>query len=390
MAMNDLSIEQVSSILNAVYGQATGDVNLANVNTSDFTSVATVTLKTGYDTVSNSISQVLGRTIFSVRPYQAKFKGLEATSQRWGNHTRKLTVVDGHAENNPEYTLVDGTNYSPFVVNKPEILQTNFYGQTTFMRSVTIYDNQLDVAFQGPDQFASFITMVMTNMSDLLEQSREILARGALANFIAGKSAAANGVIHLVSEYNTVAGLTTPLTSQTVRQPDNFVPFMKWAYGRIKTLAQLMAERSHAYHINVSGKEVARHTPADRLKLYMLAGDMNDVEASVLSSVYNDEYLKLADHESVAYWQALNTPGSVIATPTYMDATGALVTPQSPVTVGNILGVMFDDEAIGVNFFDQTTTTDRNGRHRFTNWNFFENQRYWNDFTENGLILCLD
>ena len=62
MAMNDLSIEQVSSILNAVYGQATGDIALANVNTSDFTSVATVTLKTGYDTVSNSISQVLGRT----------------------------------------------------------------------------------------------------------------------------------------------------------------------------------------------------------------------------------------------------------------------------------------------------------------------------------------
>lgn len=388
MAMNDLSIEQVSSILNAVYGQATGDIALANVNTSDFTSVATVTLKTGYDTVSNSISQVLGRTIFSVRPYQAKFKGLEATSQRWGNHTRKLTVVDGQAENNPEYTLIDGTTYSPFVVNKPEILQTNFYGQTTYMRSVTIYDNQLDVAFQGPDQFASFITMVMTNMSDLLEQSREILARGALANYIAGKSAATNGVIHLVTEYNAVAG--TSLTSTTVRQPANFVPFMKWVYGRLKTLAQLMSERSHAYHINVSGKEVARHTPADRLKLYMLAGDMNDVEASVLSSVYNDEYLKLADHESVSYWQALNSPSSIIATPTYMDTTGALTTPLSPVTVNNILGVMFDEEAIGVNFFDQTTTTDRNGRHRFTNWNFFEGQRYWNDFTENGLILCLD
>lgn len=388
MAMNDLSIEQVSSILNAVYSQATGDAALANVNTSDFTSVATTTLKTGYDTVSNSISQVLGRTIFSVRPYQAKFKGLEATSQRWGNHTRKLTVVDGQAENNPEYSLTDGQTYSPFVVNKPETLQTNFYGQSTYMRTVTIYDNQLDVAFQGPEQFASFVTMVMTNMSDLLEQSREILARGALANFIAGKSAASNGVIHLVTEYNAVAG--TSLTAQTVRQPANFVPFMKWAYGRIKTLAQLMAERSHEFHINVTGKEVARHTPADRLKLYMLAGDINDVEASVLSSVYNDEYLRLADHESVSYWQALDTPSGILATPTYMQADGTLVTASAPVAVNNVLGVMFDDEAIGVNFFDQTTTTDRNGRHRFTNWNFFENQRYWNDFTENGLVLCLD
>lgn len=388
MAMNDLSIEQVSSILNAIYSQATGDIALANVNTSDFTSVATTTLKTGYDTVSSSISQVLGRTIFSVRPYQAKFKGLEATSQRWGNHTRKLTVVDGQAENNPEYTLIDGTTYSPFVVNKPEILQTNFYGQTTFMRSVTIYDNQLDVAFQDAGQFASFISMVMTNMSDLLENSRELLARGALANFMTGKSAANNGVIHLVTEYNAVAG--TSLTSTTVRQPANFVPFMKWAYGRIKTLAQLMSERTHAYHINVSGSEVARHTPADKLKLYLYASDINDVEASVLSSVYNDEYLKIADHETVSFWQALQSPDSITATPTYMDTTGALTTPLSSVSLTNVLGVMFDEEAIGVNFFDQTTTTDRNGRHRFTNWNFFENQRYWNDFTENGLVLLLN
>lgn len=388
MAMNDLSVEQVSSILNAIYSQATGDIALSNVNTSDFTSVATTTLKTGYDTVSSSISQVLGRTIFSVRPYQAKFKGLEATSQRWGNHTRKLTVVDGQAENNPEYTLIDGTTYSPFVVNKPEILQTNFYGQTTFMRSVTIYDNQLDVAFQDANQFGSFISMVMTNMSDLLENSRELLARGALANFITGKSAASNGIIHLVTEYNAVAG--TSLTSTTVRQPANFVPFMKWAYGRIKTLAQLMSERTHAYHINVSGSEVARHTPADKLKLYLYASDINDVEASVLSSVYNDEYLKIADHETVSFWQALQSPDSITATPTYMDTTGALTTPLSSVSLTNVLGVMFDEEAIGVNFFDQTTTTDRNGRHRFTNWNFFENQRYWNDFTENGLVLILD
>lgn len=388
MAMNDLSVEQVSAILNAIYSQATGDIALSNVNTSDFTSVATTTLKTGYDNVSNSISQVLGRTIFSVRPYQAKFKGLEATSQRWGNHTRKLTVVDGQAENNPEYTLIDGTTYSPFVVNKPEILQTNFYGQTTFMRTVTIYDNQLDVAFQDANQFGSFISMVMTNMSDLLENSRELLARGALANFMTGKSAASNGVIHLVTEYNAVAG--TSLTSTTVRQPANFVPFMKWAYGRIKTLAQLMSERTHAYHINVSGSEVARHTPADKLKLYLYASDINDVEASVLSSVYNDEYLKIADHETVSFWQALQSPDSITATPTYMDTTGALVTPGSAVSLTNVLGVMFDEEAIGVNFFDQTTTTDRNGRHRFTNWNFFENQRYWNDFTENGLVLLLD
>ena len=43
MAMNELTIEQISTIANSVLQQASGGRDLANVNTSDFTSVATAT-----------------------------------------------------------------------------------------------------------------------------------------------------------------------------------------------------------------------------------------------------------------------------------------------------------------------------------------------------------
>ena len=386
--MNDLSVEQVYSILNGIYAQATGSAVLTGVNSKDFVSIATTTLKTGYDVTLNAISQVLSETIFSVRPYTAKFKGLQVTNNKWGNHTRKLTVIDKPAQPNGEYTLVDGVGYDPFIVNKPALIQTNFYSQNTFKKSLTMFDNQLDVSFQSPEQLGSFITMVMTNMSDTLEQSRESLARGAIANFIGGKCAANNGVIHLLTEYNTATGLT--LTGTTVRQPANFVPFMKWVYGRIKTLAMMMSERSELYHINVTGSEVARHTPADRLKVYMLASEINDVDASVLSGAFNDEYLKLVDYEPVSYWQAIQSPSSIDVAASWMKADGTIDTQGSAVQVDDILGVMFDEDAIGINFYDQTTTTDRNGAYRYTNWNFFENQRYWNDFTENGLVLKID
>ena len=76
MAANNLTFEQSAAFLNDLYEQATGQKALAVTDTASFTTVAQTVLKTGYDNVISAISQVLSRTIFSVRPYTAKFKGI--------------------------------------------------------------------------------------------------------------------------------------------------------------------------------------------------------------------------------------------------------------------------------------------------------------------------
>lgn len=389
MPANNLTVEQISTILGAVQAQATGMTSLGNIDTKDFVAVATTTLKSGYEQTLNAISQVLSKTIFSIRPYERKFAGLEVDNIKWGNHVRKLSAVDSDVYDNEAYNLVDGQSIDPFIVRKPGVLQTNFYGQSTYSKTITVFDTQLDGAFEGPEQFGNFISMIMSNVSDQLEQYREDLERGAIANMITGKvlGDSAN-VLHLVTEYNAVAG--TSLTSVTVLEPQNFVPFMKWAVSFIKTVALFMSNRSAKYHINVTGSEVMRHTPASRLKMYMSAMYLNLIDASVMSSVYNDQYLALADHEAVAYWQSIDSPLSVIATPTYMANDGTLTTAAAAQTVANIFGLMFDEEAIGVTYADQANTQDRNGRGRYTNMHWFETARYWNDFTENAIVLLLD
>ena len=82
---NDLTFGQVSAIANELNKQATGSSAMAVVDTSSFVTVGQTILSTGYDNVMNSISQVLSRTIFSIRPYDAKFKGIFHDAQRWGN-----------------------------------------------------------------------------------------------------------------------------------------------------------------------------------------------------------------------------------------------------------------------------------------------------------------
>lgn len=390
MSVNNMTFEQAATLLNAVRTQVTGQTQLAPTDVSEFISVAQKTLATGYDPVINAISQVVGRTIFSMRPYSAKFGGLQADAQKWGSITRKLVIADKPFQDNEAFNLVDGQSVDMYEVNKPEAVQFNFYGAMEYSKSFTIFRTQLDNAFRGPDEFGRFMAMVTQNALDMIEQSKETLARLAVGNFITGKISADNGVIHLLTEYNAETGLS--LTATTVKEPANFPAFVKWAYARIATLTNMMTERSALYQIQVQGYEVMRHTPFENQKVYLLNDLMNNIDARVLADTYNYKFLELADVEAVNYWQSIDSPDQVSILPTYLNsADGTLTKASATVTQAGVMGVIFDDEAIGFTMFNEFSgVTPMNVRGEYWNQYFNYVLRYWNDFTEKGLVLLLD
>lgn len=377
------------AVLNEIVAQATGKNTITSVPTGDFVSVASTANGIATDTLLGAITQVLSRTIFSIRPYSRKFKGLYMDSQRFGNHTRKLNIADSDWNKDLRYDLVDGQAIDDQIVKKPNVLQTNFYGQNIFERQVTIFKDQLNIALSSEEEFQRFITMVMTNASDQIEQAHESTARATLANFIGGKvKGDTANVFKLVTLYNGVAGTT--LTTETVRQPSNFVPFMKWAVGFIKTISDRMTERSQKFHINVTGKEISRHTPYNKQKLYLYSELLNDIDASVMTSIFNDEYLKFADHERVAYWQSIDSPDGINVKPAYLQPGGTVKVETEELAQAGIFGTLFDEEAVGITTFGEwSAPSPFNARGGYSNifWHF--NDRYFNDFTENGVVFLL-
>ena len=397
MAVNSLSFNQLATVLNSIVSQATGKTAITPTNTGEFTSVANVALSTGYDPLMTAISQVLSRTIFSIRPYTRKFGGLEVSEQQFGNVTRKLNIADKDFENDDRFALTDGESVDMFKVNKPSVLQTNFYGANIYQKSLTIYRDQLDNAFQNADEFGRFITMIMTNASDLLEQARENMARATLANFIGGKlEGDTDNVIHLLAEYNALTGLT--LTATSVYQPENFKAFVQWAYSRIAAISSLMTERSQKFHVNVTNwgsggvdKSISRHTPYEYQKVYLYAPARFQMEMMALADTYHDGFLRLAYNETVNFWQSIDSPDTINVTPTYMTNTGGLTTAEEAVNQSDVFGVIFDRDAAGYTLVNQwSSPTPFNARGGYTNIFWHETARYWNDFTENGVVLLLD
>lgn len=390
MAANDLSFNQLSTVLNSIVSQATGKTPLAITNTSEFISVAQTALKTGYDPVLQSISQVLSRTIFSTRPYYRKFGGIQVDNQKWGNITRKLNISDKDWENDVRFELVEGESVDMYKVNKPNILQTNFYGANVYERSYTIFKDQLDCAFSGPDEFARFLGMVTGNCTDMIEQAHENLARATVANYIGGKvKGDTDSCIHLLTEYNALTGLA--LTKETVYQPANYKPFIDWVYSRIATLTELMTERSQLFHTNITGKTINRHTPLQRQRVYLYAPARFNIESMSLANTYNYNFLKMAYNETVNYWQSIQSPSKINVKPSYLQVDGTITTPETALEQDDIFGVIFDEEALGYTVMNQwSATTPFNAKGGYSNVFFHFTDRFWNDFTENGLVLLLD
>lgn len=379
-----------AAVLNTIVKNATGNTALTGVDASNFISVANTAKSIPVDPLLSALSTTLAKTIFSIRPYSRKFKGIFHDNLKFGNHVRKINIADSDWQKDERYDLKDGASVDMYKVKKPNILQMNYYGQNIVERQVTIFRDQLNVALSSEEEFQRFITMVMTNASDQIEQAHESCARMTVANFMAAKISGYEDdtVINLLSEYNTLTGGT--LKAADVYKPDNFVPFVKWAFARIKNISDMMTERTQMFHENVVGSAISRHTPYSKQKMYMNAQFMNEVSTMVLGDVFHDDRYKLIDYERVGYWQNPKNPDSINITKTArMENSGTTAAGEASNVTG-IIGCLFDEEALGVSTFNEwSAPTPFNAKGGYTNifWHF--NDRYYNDFTENGVVFVI-
>ena len=390
MAVNAMQTTDVYQILNSLHQQATGRASQAPTNTAEFVSMATTTLNSGVDGVYNALMNTIGKTIFSTRPYDRKFKGLQADNVRFGGIIRKVSMADKPIQAaNKAFFPADGATVDHYIVNKADVLEMRYYGSAVYQDSYTVFRDQLIDAFNSEGQLGSFIAMLANEMSNKWEQYQEELARATLANFIgAKKSQDAASIIHLLTEYNTLTGQT--LTAQDVYKETNISGFFRWVRSRINTISRRMTDRSGLYQYQVAGKPVNRHTPVQDQMMYLYAPALDIIDTMVNTTTYHDEPLKYANVEAVNYWQSQDDPDSINVTPSIVNASGVVSTGEAQ-NVQNIFGLIFDRDAITTNVRDYiVANTPMNAAGLYYNTWLTANLRYTNDLTEKGVLLLLD
>lgn len=410
------------TLMNLLVKQATGQQSVTVTDTSSFVSAGELVMGTGTENVLNALSIIIGRTFVAVRPYDAKLTVFNAlNTAMYTNRFRKISFYAKDAQpagfvNTDLFTnLKDGytngqntpddpnSTKSMWEQNQGVPLEMHFGGQSVWQDSITVYEDQLKVAFRGEDEFMRFVGGIMTERENDIESQKEAFNRMTLLNAIAGRIDMANdnlipnGAINLVTAFNAKFG--TSYTAEQLRTTylQDFLAFM---VSTIKQYSNLMTHRTRAFHwsptkqIDGVNYTLLRHTPKSRQKLMMYEPLFIDSTAMVLPEIFNPQYLDIGNYEGVDYWQGLtgdltNNP-AINVTPAVPTAAGTQ-TAGDPVNIPYIVGFLFDEDAIMTDFqLERTDTSPLEARKHYRNIWFSFSKNAMNDFTENGIVFYME
>lgn len=393
---NTLTPRDVYQLMNEIVAQATGRNDLTVVDTTTFTTVGETLLRTGTENLMNAISTVVGKTIFSVRPYQRKLSSLEVDSQRWGAQVRKVSYLTKDLEASQDYNtdlnpnqLADGNSIDMYKINGPEALQLNFYGTSLCQKHITRFRDQLAMAFRNEGEFLQFLNGVMISFNNEVELVNEGKSRATLLNFMAGISAMGLKQLDLVAEYNTTYSTTY---SRGQLLSTYLESFMKFVASQVKIYASALTDMSALNHANIDNyKPILRHTPKNRQKMFMYEPIFITAQSTVYPTLFNTDYLNIGRFEGVNYWQSQKNPTQINVKPNILDtATGHSKDAETAVNLPYVLGLLYDEEALGIMpQFDYTSTTPFNSAGGYYNMYLHWRFNSYNDYTENAVLFTL-
>ena len=409
-----LTRQDCYTLINAIAKEATGqESTLQAQDTSSFVSVGETVLQTGVENTLNAISIVIGRTFVAVRPYEAKLRIINAlNSGLYTNRMRKISYYSREAQASGAFNTNLYTNHAMgydngsnsgaslptmWEQNQPVPLEFNFGGSSVWDDSTTIYEVQLQEAFRDEASFATFMNGVMTEKGNDLETQKEAFNRATLLNFLGGiydmdQLVGTGSAIDLAAAFNTKFG-----TSYTRAQLlyDHRTEFLEFFVSLVKYISDTLTNRSKKYHwspaktIGSTSYTLLRHTPKSKQKMILLSKFIYDAEAMVMPAIFNPQYLDVKNYEKVDFWQNENLPEQVSVTPAIPNTSNpAAQTVGDPVVFDYLVGVLFDEDAIMVDYqLDAANSTPVEARKRYRNvwWHYARNAI--NDFTENAVLF---
>ena len=379
-----MEMTQIAEIVNETTAQVTGTEPIADVDLNKIVDAGAEVLDT--DKVDHYVKNLIdriGKVVFVNRPYSGATPSVMMDSWEYGAILEKIQYEGlPAAEDNDTWELEDGRSYDPNIFYKPNVSAKFFSERRTFEIPMSFAQRQVKSAFTSAGQVQALFSMIETAISNGMTVKMDSLIEATINNFMAttyGNGTGNARVVKLLTDYAAFTGQTAPDAAHALSTQE-FTRFMAFA---MKRKASQMTKLSTVF--NQCGKY--RHTPGDRLHIILHADASAAADAYLQSDTYHNEFVALPNAETVPFWQG---SGSSFA---FEDTSKIIVTPrgeESPVTISNIVGFMWDRDALGVANIDRRVTTNWNPKGEFTNnWYKFD-AGYFNDFNENGVVFVLE
>lgn len=379
--------------MNSVSNEVLGKTDLVHEDLTGIVDMGTeVFNQNAIDNYVKSLVNHIGKVVFVNRPYSGKVPSVLMDAWEFGSVMEKISADIPQAEENESLKLTDGTEYKQDIFHKPTVTAKFFNSKVTFEVPVSITERQVKESFSSAAQLNGFLSMIYNAVDKSMTIKTDALIMRTINNMIAEtldadkaafgstepdySTASTVRCVNLLKLYNTAKN--AQLTAATAILDPDFIRFAAYQMG-------LYADRlgSISTLFNVGGKE--RFTPKDALHTVLLSDFAKAAQAYLYADTYHNEQVLLPKAETVPSWQATGKDYA-FANVSKIDVKSAS---GAAISIGGVLGVMFDRDALGVTNSDKRVTTNYNAKAEFFNNYYKFDAAYFNDTNENFVVFFI-
>lgn len=385
-----MKLTQVYELVNQATQEATGQAELLAKDLSNITDVGKEVIGAeALDHYTKSLVNHIGRVVVDSREYTTVLPSVLKDSWEYGSILERIKMDLIEAEENPTWALEDRKDYSPNIFYQPKVTAKFFNSKTTFEIPISFTELQVKESFSSAEQLNAFVSMIQNAVSNSITVKMDSLVMDTINNGTAETlvsdllteedtldlTQSGNKAINLLALYN--ADKEVALTPEQAIKDAEFIKFASYTIHLYK---DRLARISTIF--NVEGKQ--RFTPESENHLVLLTDFASASKVYLESEAYNKELLALPKYETVPYWQGSGT-GYDFADVSKISVKTAGT--NKTVEANGIIGVMFDNVALGVTNLDQRVQSSFNPKAEFYN-NFYKNDvGFFNDLGENFVVF---
>ena len=381
-----MKLTQVATLLNeTIVPNLLGEGTTISADLSNIvdlgTALADVTAEDMQDFAKDLVVGV-ARNLFDSRAYRSETYGLMNDAREFGGVVQRVKVKLYSAVDSPIWTLQNGTDYFDGTYYGADIDSKIYTKDTIFQVKNSIPVEKFKQSFTSADGVMSLIATIEQQVDNTITMELNGLAKTTLQQMIA--TSVANGqVIHLLTEYNTLAGLTGDdvLTADICLYN---APFLRWCAMTIVRLRDLTQDMNKKYNDGT----IETFTPADDLRVTLLSEFARSIEFNMEADTFHNDIVSVGEYNVINFWQ--NSSNSMLPTLGVTAEVKTNVGEASPVTVSGVVGTIFDRYTAGITArLDKITAQYIANGDYTTYFHHIANSRFI-DTRNTGIVLCLD
>lgn len=316
----------------------------------------------GTDAFFGKLADQFNTIKFWSRPYVSFAPSVYVEAERFGSIRAMYRTPYLESEASPVYNLQNGQSYDQYVVNKQNVDVRMWNDRfSSKIETITLPHEQIESAFRNATEMMSFIGMLEMARTNSHSRAWDELIM-SLFQAIIGLAVNAGGMqdIKLLTEYNAQFGET--LTASNALFSEAFIRYAIYRMGIVRDQMRLVTKM-----FNTSGYMTA--TAPDRQRTVMLT-DFARAAGVYLHDApnqFNTGSLQIPSADIVPAWQGMGQAGLFAdraATDTTLVISGNEVQSQ----VAGVIGVVYDEWALGVSAQRHEVTTAYNALGHYTNY----------------------